>query len=103
MNTPPPVNSRVTDLPEPSFKTLSGLNIPKVALPEYHDRGDLLTWLMLENRPGYFPYTAGVYKFKRKNEEPTRMFAGEGDAFRTNRRFKYLASQGYSARADGYG
>ncbi len=90
---PPPVNSRVTDLPEPSFKTLSGLNIPKVALPEYHDRGDLLTWLMLENRPGYFPYTAGVYKFKRKNEEPTRMFAGEGDAFRTNRRFKYLASQ----------
>ena len=75
-----------------SHTTLSGLEIPKVALPDYHDDGDLLKWLMLENLPGYFPYTAGVFPFKRSDEEPTRMFAGEGDAFRTNRRFKYLAS-----------
>ena len=72
--------------------TLSGLNIPKIALPDYHDDGDILKWLMLENLPGHFPYTAGVFPFKRTDEEPTRMFAGEGDAFRTNRRFKYLAS-----------
>ena len=90
-----------TDAPKPntsnplliSYKSISGLDIPRIAFPEYHDQGDLLKWLMLENLPGHFPYTAGVFKFKRIDEEPTRMFAGEGDAFRTNHRFKYLASQ----------
>ncbi len=79
-------------------KTLSGLNIPKVALPAYHDPGDLLKWLMLENLPGAFPYTAGVFAFKRIDEDPTRMFAGEGDPFRTNQRFKYLASHSVANR-----
>ncbi len=71
--------------------TLSGTQIPKVCLPKYQDHGDLLRWLLLENVPGEFPYTAGVFALKREDEEPTRMFAGEGDGFRTNRRFKYLS------------
>ena len=79
-------------------KTLSGLTIPKVALPAYHDHGDLLTWLMLENLPGTFPFTAGVFPLKRIDEDPTRMFAGEGDPSRTNRRFKYLASHSEANR-----
>jgi methylmalonyl-CoA mutase len=77
--------------------TLSGSKIRKVALPQYEDRGELLKWLLLENVPGSFPYTAGVFAFKRENEDPTRMFAGEGDAFRTNRRFK-LVSEGMPAK-----
>jgi isobutyryl-CoA mutase len=77
--------------------TLSGNKIRKVALPAYEDHGELLKWLMLENVPGSFPYTAGVFAFKRENEDPTRMFAGEGDAFRTNRRFK-LVSEGMPAK-----
>ncbi len=77
--------------------TLSGSKIRKVALPSYEDHGELLKWLMLENVPGSFPYTAGVFAFKRENEDPTRMFAGEGDAFRTNRRFK-LVSEGLPAK-----
>ncbi len=77
--------------------TLSGNTIRKVALPAYEDHGELLKWLMLENVPGSFPYTAGVFAFKRENEDPTRMFAGEGDAFRTNRRFK-LVSEGMPAK-----
>jgi methylmalonyl-CoA mutase len=77
--------------------TLSGNKIRKVALPKYEDHGELLRWLMLENVPGSFPYTAGVFAFKRENEDPTRMFAGEGDAFRTNRRFKLL-SEGMPAK-----
>ena len=72
--------------------TLSGNKIRKVALPSYEDHGELLKWLLLENVPGSFPYTAGVFAFKRENEDPTRMFAGEGDAFRTNRRFKLVSS-----------
>ncbi|GAB3627708.1 methylmalonyl-CoA mutase [Pandoraea terrae] len=72
--------------------TLSGLRIPKVVLPPYRDDGELLRWLMRENLPGAFPYTAGVFPFKRENEDPTRMFAGEGDAMRTNRRFKLLSA-----------
>jgi methylmalonyl-CoA mutase len=76
--------------------TLSGNKIRKVALPSYEDHGELLKWLMLDNVPGSFPYTAGVFAFKRENEDPTRMFAGEGDAFRTNRRFK-LVSEGLPA------
>jgi methylmalonyl-CoA mutase len=77
--------------------TLSGNKIRKVVLPGYEDHGELLKWLLLENVPGSFPYTAGVFAFKRENEDPTRMFAGEGDAFRTNRRFK-LVSEGMPAK-----
>jgi methylmalonyl-CoA mutase len=72
--------------------TLSGSKIRKVALPAYEDHGELLKWLLLENVPGSFPYTAGTFSFKREGEDPTRMFAGEGDAFRTNRRFKLLSA-----------
>jgi methylmalonyl-CoA mutase len=77
--------------------TLSGTKIRKVALPRFEDHGEILRFLMLENVPGSFPYTAGVFAFKRENEDPTRMFAGEGDAFRTNRRFK-LVSTGMDAK-----
>ncbi|MCD0420598.1 methylmalonyl-CoA mutase family protein [Rubrivivax sp. JA1024] len=77
--------------------TLSGNTIRKVALPTWEDHGERLKWLLLENVPGSFPYTAGVFAFKRENEDPTRMFAGEGDAFRTNRRFKLL-SEGMPAK-----
>ncbi|KQQ32673.1 methylmalonyl-CoA mutase [Duganella sp. Leaf126] len=78
-------------------QTLSGTRIRKVALPRYEDDGEVLRFLMLENVPGSFPYTAGVFPFKREGEDPTRMFAGEGDAFRTNRRFK-LVSTGMDAK-----
>jgi len=71
--------------------TLSGTKVPKVALPGFEDHGELLRWRMRENLPGYFPFTAGVFHFKRENEDPTRMFAGEGDPFRTNRRFHLLS------------
>jgi isobutyryl-CoA mutase len=77
--------------------TLSGTKVRKVVLPRYEDHGEILKWLLLENVPGSFPYTAGVFAFKRENEDPTRMFAGEGDAFRTNRRFKLL-SEGMPAK-----
>ncbi len=77
--------------------TLSGSKIRKVALPAYECEGELLKWLMLDNVPGSFPYTAGTFAFKRENEDPTRMFAGEGDAFRTNRRFK-MVSEGLPAK-----
>jgi methylmalonyl-CoA mutase len=65
--------------------------VPKVALPRYEDHGELLRWRMRENLPGEFPFTAGVFHFKRENEDPTRMFAGEGDPFRTNKRFHLLS------------
>jgi isobutyryl-CoA mutase len=78
-------------------KSLSGTTIRKVALPQFQDHGDILQWLMLDNVPGSFPYTAGTFAFKRENEDPTRMFAGEGDAFRTNRRFK-VVSEGMPAK-----
>ncbi|MBW8759551.1 MAG: cobalamin-dependent protein, partial [Burkholderiales bacterium] len=77
--------------------TLSGTKIRKVVLPRFEDHGEILKWLMLDNVPGSFPYTAGVFAFKREGEDPTRMFAGEGDAFRTNRRFK-LVSEGMPAK-----
>ncbi|MEW5888182.1 MAG: fused isobutyryl-CoA mutase/GTPase IcmF [Pseudomonadota bacterium] len=77
--------------------TLSGTKIRKVVLPRYEDEGEVLRFLMEENVPGSFPYTAGVFAFKRENEDPTRMFAGEGDAFRTNRRFKKV-SEGMPAK-----
>lgn len=78
-------------------QSLSGTKIRKVVLPGYECHGELLKWLMLENVPGSFPYAAGVFAFKREGEDPTRMFAGEGDAFRTNRRFK-LVSEGMPAK-----
>ncbi|MDX1512538.1 MAG: methylmalonyl-CoA mutase family protein, partial [Gammaproteobacteria bacterium] len=78
--------------------TLSGSSIPKVAVPRYEDDGEILRFLLRENLPGSFPYTAGVFAFKREGEEPSRMFAGEGDAFRTNRRFKYLSKDSEAKR-----
>ncbi|WHZ10370.1 MAG: B12 binding domain / kinase domain / Methylmalonyl-CoA mutase [Burkholderiaceae bacterium] len=78
-------------------KSLSGTTVRKVVLPRYHDAGDVLEWLMLDNVPGSYPYTAGTFAFKREGEDPTRMFAGEGDAFRTNKRFKLL-SEGMPAK-----
>src|SRR3989441_6834836 len=71
--------------------SLSGTKVPKVALPRFEDHGELVRWRMRENLPGEFPFTAGVFHFKRENEDPTRMFAGEGDPFRTNRRFHLLS------------
>jgi len=78
--------------------TLSGTKIPKVILPKFEDHGEILKWLLLENVPGKFPFTAGVFPFKREGEDPTRMFAGEGDAFRTNRRFKKLSEHSEAKR-----
>jgi isobutyryl-CoA mutase len=78
-------------------RSLSGTPIRKVALPQYEDHGEILKWLMLDNVPGSYPYTAGTFAFKREGEDPTRMFAGEGDAFRTNTRFKLL-SEGMAAK-----
>ena len=81
-----------------TFESLSGTVIPKVAVPEYVDQGEILKWLMRENVPGEFPYTAGVFPFKRAGEDPARMFAGEGDCFRTNRRFKRLSEHSDAKR-----
>ena len=79
-------------------ETLSGTSIPRVALPAYEDDGEILKWLGLENVPGRFPFTAGVFALKRDSEEPSRMFAGEGDAFKTNKRFKYLSKDAAAKR-----
>ncbi|MFI1915329.1 fused isobutyryl-CoA mutase/GTPase IcmF [Nocardia sp. NPDC020380] len=79
-------------------ETLSGSSIPRVALPRYTDHGELLRFLRSEHLPGRFPFTAGVFPFKRDNEDPARMFAGEGDAFRTNRRFKVLSEHSEAKR-----
>jgi len=81
-----------------THETLSGTVIPKVALPRYEDEGEILRWLMKENLPGHFPFTAGVFVFRREGEDPSRMFAGEGDAFRTNQRFKYLSRHAEAKR-----
>ncbi len=72
-------------------KSLSQVDIPKIVLPKYQAWGDLLRWTLQENVPGEFPYTAGLYPFKRTGEDPTRMFAGEGGPERTNRRFHYVS------------
>ena len=76
---------------ETHSKSLSHSNIPKIALPSYEAWGDLLKWSLQENVPGEFPFTAGLYPFKRIGEDPTRMFAGEGGPERTNRRFHYVS------------
>jgi isobutyryl-CoA mutase len=83
-----------TDL---KFTTLSQLSVQKISVPKYSDWGDIAEWHYKENLPGEFPYTAGVFPFKRQNEDPTRMFAGEGGPERTNRRFHYL-SEGQPAK-----
>ncbi|HVP08875.1 MAG TPA: fused isobutyryl-CoA mutase/GTPase IcmF [Burkholderiales bacterium] len=72
-------------------KSLSGTKVRKVVLPKFEDAGEILRWQLRENVPGSFPFTAGVFAFKRENEDPTRMFAGEGDPFRTNKRFHLLS------------
>jgi methylmalonyl-CoA mutase len=74
-----------------NYQSLSGTKVRKVSLPRFEDEGEILRFLMKENVPGSFPYTAGVFAFKREGEDPTRMFAGEGDAFRTNQRFKRVS------------
>lgn len=78
-------------------ESLSHQKIPKIALPQFKDPGEIYRWLRRENLPGYFPFTAGVFPMKRVGEDPTRMFAGEGDPARTNRRFK-LVSEGNDAK-----
>lgn len=79
-------------------ESLSHTKVPKIALPKFKDWGEIVRWCMQENVPGEFPYTAGVYPFKRTNEDPTRMFAGEGGPERTNRRFHYLSKGMPAAR-----
>jgi methylmalonyl-CoA mutase len=76
---------------ETHTESLSHTQIPKVALPKYQAWGDILRWTLQENVPGEFPYTAGLYPFKRTGEDPARMFAGEGGPERTNRRFHYVS------------
>jgi methylmalonyl-CoA mutase len=79
-------------------ESLSHKQIPKVALPKYRSWGDILRWILQENVPGEFPYTSGIYPFKREGEDPTRMFAGEGGPERTNRRFHYVSKGMPAAR-----
>ncbi|MET3317874.1 UNVERIFIED_ORG: methylmalonyl-CoA mutase [Peribacillus simplex] len=79
-------------------KSLSGLMIPRVSLPKYVDYGEILSWVFRENVPGFFPYTAGVFPFKREGEDPKRQFAGEGSPDRTNRRFHYLSKDDNAKR-----
>ncbi len=76
---------------ETTTESLSHQKIPKISLPKYKSWGDILLWNLKENLPGDFPFAAGVFPFKRENEDPTRMFAGEGGPERTNRRFHYLS------------
>jgi isobutyryl-CoA mutase len=79
------------------YTTLSNTKVPKVALPKYEDWGDILKWQLTENAPGFFPYASGVFPLKREGEDPTRMFAGEGNPERTNKRFHYV-SKGLPAK-----
>ncbi len=90
-----PTKSVTTEI---THTTLSGTKIPKVSVPDFEDHGEILKWLRRENVPGAFPYTAGVFPFKRTGEDPARMFAGEGDCFRTNRRFKRLSQYSEAKR-----
>ncbi|MGL4597483.1 MAG: methylmalonyl-CoA mutase family protein [Bacteroidia bacterium] len=73
------------------YESLSHTQVPKISTPRYTAWGDLLSWLSQENVPGEFPYTSGIYPFKREGEDPTRMFAGEGGPERTNKRFHYVS------------
>ena len=83
---------REKEIRQPLYYTsLSQLQIPKISLPKYEAWGDILRWLLTENLPGEFPYTAGVFPLKREGEDPTRMFAGEGGPERTNKRFHYVS------------
>ncbi|MCO4798796.1 MAG: methylmalonyl-CoA mutase family protein [Colwelliaceae bacterium] len=82
---------------ETHSKSLSDTDIPKISMPKYQGWGDILKWNLQENVPGEFPYTAGLFPFKREGEDPTRMFAGEGGPERTNRRFHYV-SKGMPAK-----
>lgn len=79
-------------------ESLSGTKVPRVSLPRFTGHGDLVRFWRRENLPGHFPYTSGVFSFKRDGEDPARMFAGEGDPFRTNRRFKLLSEDGDATR-----
>jgi len=81
-----------------TFTTLSGTRLPKIALPKYQDWGEIIKWRMKENLPGSFPFTAGVFPFKRAEEDPKRQFAGEGSPERTNRRFHYLSKDDTAKR-----
>lgn len=83
---------------ELTTESLAGLHIKKVAFPKFVDWGERLSWLLRENVPGRFPFTAGVYPFKREGEDPTRQFAGEGTPERTNRRFHYLSKDDKAKR-----
>ncbi len=80
------------------IESLSHQKIPKIALPKFKDPGEIYRWLRRENLPGFFPYTAGVFPMKRVGEDPTRMFAGEGDPARTNKRFKLLSASSDAKR-----
>lgn len=90
---------RDREIRTPLYKeSLAGSRIPRVSLPSFVDEGEVLRWLLLENLPGRFPFTAGCFPLKRSDEDPTRMFAGEGDARRTNARFKYLSQDAPAKR-----
>lgn len=83
---------RGKEIKVPNFtQSLSETRIPKISLPDFKDWGEVLRWVLTENVPGEFPFTAGVYPFKRTGEDPTRMFAGEGGPERTNKRFHYVS------------
>lgn len=85
---------RGKDIPvETTSKTISGIDLPRVAVPKFDDLGQLYHWIAKENVPGHFPFTAGVFPFKREDELPVRMFAGEGSAERTNKRFHFLCQE----------
>lgn len=91
-------NVRDQEIKVPLYsESLSHQKIPKIALPKFTDPGENYRWMRRENLPGHFPFTGGVFPLKREDEEPTRMFAGEGDAFKTNQRFKLLSSN-YEAK-----
>jgi isobutyryl-CoA mutase len=83
---------------KPGRESLSGNTVPRVAVPRFTDHGELVRFFRRENLPGFFPFTAGVFPFKREGEDPARMFAGEGDPARTNRRFKLLSEGNEATR-----
>jgi isobutyryl-CoA mutase len=92
-------NVRNKEIRIPLFtESLSHQKIPKISLPKFTDPGEIYRWMRRENLPGYFPFTAGVFPLKRVDEDPTRMFAGEGDPARTNQRFKLLSTESPAKR-----